>query len=269
MEGGRIYPTKAGTPQGGIASPTLANMTLDGLESTIKRAVPKKAKVNVIRYADDFVVTAETKEVLQNKVIPAIQVFLKERGLNLSGEKTKITRIEAGFDFLGQQLRKYGDKLIITPSKSSVKSIVRKTRNIMKSNLGQRTSKMIWELISVIRGWANYHRYVCSKKTFAYIDSCIFKNLWCWMKRRHPRRSAKWLRKSYFRTIGSRDWCFFAAERTGNGGYRIIDLLRASTFKIVRHVKIRAKANPYDKEWQEYFRIRKIRKFPVKASAYT
>jgi RNA-directed DNA polymerase len=268
MDKGKLYPTKAGTPQGGIASPTLANMTLDGLEWTIKGAVPKGSKVNVIRYADDFIVTGESKEILQEKVIPAIGSLLEERGLNLSEEKTRITRIEDGFDFLGQHLRKYGDKLIITPSKISVKSVVAKTRKIMKSNLGQRTSKLIWGLISVIRGWANYHRHVCSKKTFGHVDTCVFKNLWRWVKRRHPGRSAKWLRKRYFRTVGFRNWCFFAIKRTGSGESRIVDLIRASSFKIVRHIKIHAKANPYDKEWQEYFRLRKTRKSPVKAFVY-
>jgi RNA-directed DNA polymerase len=238
-------------------------MTLDGLEGSITGSVPRGSKVNVIRYADDFIVTGESKEILQEKVIPAIGDFLEERGLNLSREKTRITRIDEGFDFLGQHLRKYGDKLIITPSKSSVKAIVAKTRKIMKSNIGQRTSKMIWELSSVIRGWANYHRHACSKITFAYVDKCIFKNLWRWEKRRHPNRSTKWLRKRYFRTVGSHNWCFFATDKTGSGGFRTVELPRASAFKIVRHVKIRAKANPYEKEWQEYLRLRRTRKFPV------
>ena len=268
IDKGKLYPTNAGTPQGGIASPTLANMTLDGLEGSIKGSVPKGSKVNVIRYADDFIVTGESREILQEKVIPAIRDFLEERGLNLSGEKTRITRIEEGFDFLGQHLRKYGDKLIITPSKTSVKAIIVKTRKIMKSNLGQKTSKMIWELSPVIRGWANYHRHSCSKKTFGYVDACIFKNLWRWEKKRHPGRSSKWLRKHYFRTSGSRNWCFFATEKTGSGGLRTVNLSRASTVKIVRHVKIRAKANPYDREWQGYFRMRKRRKYPATDFAY-
>jgi len=105
---GKLYPTKAGTPQGAIISPVLANMTLDGLESAIKNAVPKGAKVHVIRYADDFIVTGKSKEILQGKVKPAILNFLSQRGLNLSGEKTRIARIGDGFDFLGQHLRKYG-----------------------------------------------------------------------------------------------------------------------------------------------------------------
>jgi RNA-directed DNA polymerase len=260
MEKCRIYPTKAGTPQGGIASPTLANMTLDGLESAVKEATSKKSKVNVIRYADDFIVTADTKEVLQEQVIPAIRGFLKGRGLNLSREKTKITRIEDGFDFLGQHLRKHGDKLIITPSKSSVRSMINKARKIMKTSLGRKTSEMIQELNAAIRGWANYHQHVCSKATFSYIDDCIHKNLWNWARRRHKGKGKRWIWKRYFRTVGSRNWVFSASDKTGDGESRITDLLFANMTKIVRHVKVRAEANPYDKNWQHYFSVRIARR---------
>jgi RNA-directed DNA polymerase len=259
VDKGKLYPTKAGTPQGAIISPVLANMTLDGLEYAIKNAVPKDAKVHVIRYADDFIVTGKSKEILQQKVRPAIRSFLSQRGLNLSGEKTRITRIEDGFDFLGQHLRKYGDKFIVTPSKSSVKGIVSKTRKIIKSHLGSATVEMLRVLNPVIRGWANYHRHACSKKTFSYVDYCIFKNLWIWAKRRHPNKRAQWLQNRYFRTIGNRKWGFFATQKTERGKANAIDLLYMSTVKIVRHTKICGNANPYDSGWQEYFSKRSIR----------
>jgi RNA-directed DNA polymerase len=261
IDKGRLYPTEAGTPQGGVASPTLANMTLDGLELAIKNAVPRGSKVNVIRYADDFIVTAISKEILKEKVKPAIRIFLKERGLNLSGEKTKITRIEDGFDFLGQHLRKYGDKLIIIPSKNSVKAIIAKTKMIIKANLGHTTSKMIGELNPAIRGWVNYHRHVCSKKTFRYVDSCIFKNLWHWARRRHQNKGAQWIRNRYFRKIGSRNWSFFATQKTRKRESKAIDLFYMSRAQIVRHIKIRKDANPYDKDWQIYFSKRSMRKY--------
>jgi RNA-directed DNA polymerase len=261
VDKGRLYPTKAGTPQGSIISPVLANMALDGLESAIKRAVSKGAKVHVIRYADDFIVTGKSKEILQDKVRPAIRSFLSQRGLNLSGEKTRITRIEDGFDFLGQHLRKYGEKFIITPSKNSVKGIVAKTRKIIKSHLGSTTIDMLRELNPVIRGWANYHRHACSKKAFRYVDSCIFKNLWIWAKRRHRNKKVRWIRSRYFRSIVNRNWCFFATHKTEGAGTNIIDLFYMSTVKIVRHIKIRGIANPYDEVWQEYFSRRSIRKY--------
>jgi RNA-directed DNA polymerase len=236
-------------------------MTLDGLESAIKRVVHKRSKVHVIRYADDFIVTGKSKEILQDKVKPAIRSFLSKRGLNLSGEKTRITRIEAGFDFLGQHLRKYREKFIITPSKNSVKGIVAKTRKIVKSHLGSTTAEMLRELNPVIRGWAYYHRYVCSKKTFRYIDSCIFKNLWNWAKRRHRNKKVQWIRSRYFRSIGNREWCFFATQKTERGDTNVVDLFYMRTTKIVRHIKIRGNANPCDEVWQEYLSRRSIRTY--------
>jgi RNA-directed DNA polymerase len=215
----------------------------------------------MIRYADDFIVTGDSKEILQEKVMPVIRCFLEERGLNLSKEKTKITRIEDGFDFLGQNLRKFGDKLIITPSKGSVKAIVAKTKKIIKANLGQKTWKMIRELNLAIRGWANYHRRVCSKKIFGYVDYCIFNNLWKWLRERHPDKRVKWIRKRYFRTDGSRNWVFFASQKSEKGESRLLDLLKASTIKIVRQVKIKGEANPYDKDWKLYFAKRKVSKY--------
>ena len=116
----------------------------------------------MIRYADDFVVTGESKEILEEKVMPVIYAFLKERGLHLSGEKTNITRIEDGFDFLGQRVRKYGKKFMTIPSKSSVKSLLAKVKRIVNAHRGQPTSTMIEALNPIIRGWANYHRHVCS-----------------------------------------------------------------------------------------------------------
>jgi RNA-directed DNA polymerase len=266
IDKGKLYPTKAGTPQGSIISPVLANMTLDGLELAVNKAVPRNSKVHVIRYADDFVVTGASKAILQEKVKPAIRKFLSKRGLNLSGEKTQITKIEEGFDFLGQHLRKYRGKFIIIPSKNSVKGIVSKTRKIIKSHLGRTTAEMIRELNPVVRGWAYYHRYVCSKKTFRYVDYCIFKNLWLWAKRRHRNKKVQWIRKRYFRSVGNREWSLFATQKS-DGETSIIDLQCMSTINIVRHIKIRANAKIYDSEWREYFSMRSKRTYYPAISA--
>ena len=267
VEKGKLYPTKGGTPQGGVISPMLANLTLDGLESAIKRAVPRGVKVNVIRYADDFVVTGESKEILQEKVLPAIQEFLIQRGLNLAGEKTKITRIEDGFDFLGQHLRKYGGKCIITPSKGAVKGILTKTRKIIKNHSEQTAWELIEKLNPVIRGWANYHRHSCAKKTFSYVDSCIFGQVWKWVVRKHRSKTKQWIRKRYFRSVDSRNWSFFAAQKTESGIMEVKDLFHAATTKIVRHVKIRSTASPYDKYWERYFITRNVLKYSGADSA--
>jgi len=106
MEDGIMYPSRKGTPQGGIISPTLSNMALDGLEDVVRRAVPRRNRVNFIRYADDFIITGKSKYLLENKVKPAVEKFLVKRGLTLSEEKTTITYIRDGFTFLGQTFRK-------------------------------------------------------------------------------------------------------------------------------------------------------------------
>ncbi|KIL02600.1 DNA polymerase, partial [Stutzerimonas stutzeri] len=123
VDQGALFATEAGTPQGGIISPVLANWTLDGLEDVVYASVASTArkrkpfKIHVVRYADDFIITGATKAVLQHQVRPAIEAFLKERGLELSDEKTQITHISQGFDFLGQNVRKYAGKLLITPAR--------------------------------------------------------------------------------------------------------------------------------------------------------
>jgi RNA-directed DNA polymerase len=158
-------------------------------------------------------------------------------------------------------LRKYGEKFIITPSKASVRSLIDKARMIIKANLGHRTLKMIEELNAVIRGWANYYRYVCSKATFAYADSIIYRNLWKWAKRRNKNKGKRWLWKHYFRTVGSCNWSFFATVVSESCESMSMDLLKASMIKIVRHIKIRAEANPYAERWQKYFHRRLTRKY--------
>jgi len=124
MEDGIMYPSRKGTPQGGIISPTLSNMALDGLEDVVRRAVPRRNRVNFIRYADDFIITSKSKYLLVNKVKPAVEEFLVKRGLSLSEEKTMITYIWDGFTFLGKTFRKIGKRLHIKPSKEG--TIIRK-----------------------------------------------------------------------------------------------------------------------------------------------
>jgi RNA-directed DNA polymerase len=134
LEKSQLFPTNEGTPQGGIISPTLLVITLAGLEKSVKAATRLKDKVNVVVYADDFIITGASKEILEDKVKPAVIVFLKERGLELSEEKTKITHIEEGFDFLGFNVRKYKGKLLIKPSKAGVKNFLQGIRAVIKAN---------------------------------------------------------------------------------------------------------------------------------------
>src|SRR2546426_4258594 len=153
MEKHVLHPTEEGPPQGGIISPVLANMTLDGLERKLAGLFPKTtvpgiaAKVNFVRYADDFIVTASSKELLEQEVKPLIETFMKERGLELSAEKTCITHIEDGFDFLGQNVRKYKTgkrhKLLIKPAQKNVHAHLDKIRDIVKKNKTLPAGKLI------------------------------------------------------------------------------------------------------------------------------
>jgi RNA-directed DNA polymerase len=253
MDEGVVYPTEAGTPQGGIASPALANMTLDGLEEIALRAAPSNQKVNVVRYADDFIITGASKEVLEMKVKPAIVTFLKERGLELSEEKTRITHIDDGFDFLGFNVRKYAGKLLIKPSKGAIKSFLERVREIIRANVATKTEDLIRQLNTKLRGWANYFRHVVAKRTFNYVDHQVFLALITWINRRHPNKSVRWKRQRYFRSDGRRNWVFFASVRDASGKVTCLDLFQAKSVPIVRHIKIQAQATPYDPAFTDYF----------------
>ena len=263
MEDGNIYPTEMGTPQGGIASPTLANMVLDGLESAAKAAVParidgyKRSMINVIRYADDFVITGKSKELLESKVKPAVEAFLRERGLSLSEAKTRIVRIDEGFDFLGQNVRKYDGKLIIKPAKKNVKAFLGNIRRTIRKHLGTNAAALIGALNPKIKGWANYHRHVASGRTFSYVDTAIYNSLWQWMKRRHRNKSKTWMKRKYWQN-GSRPWIFSTRIKDKAGNRILYTLTRACSIGIVRHVKIKGQANPFDPAYDTYFKRRRF-----------
>lgn len=257
MEKGQLFPTEAGTPQGGIASPVLANMALDGLQTLLQKRFPKgyhpdgAPKVNLIRYADDFVITGRSQELLENEVKPLVAAFLQERGLELSPEKTTITHIDAGFDFLGQNLRKYDGKALTKPSHKSVKKHLRRIRTLIKSNCQMSAGRLIRILNPILRGWALYHRHVVSKKTFARIHTEVIKALLRWAKRRHRNKGASWRKQKYFKRVKGRDWVFFGEE---NGTE--VTLFDTASMPIRRHIKIRKHANPFDPEWEIYFEKR-------------
>ncbi|ASB50320.1 group II intron reverse transcriptase/maturase [Alkalitalea saponilacus] len=167
------HPTIAGTPQGGIISPTLMNLTMDGLEEILRKKYPKikGQKVNLIRYADDFIVTAHSKKILEKEITPIIRQFLSERGLSLSDEKTKITHINDGFDFLSQNTRRYPKgKLLIKPSDYSVKEFKYKLRQVVFRNMGAKPHVLINQLNPLLRGWSNYHKHIVSKEIFKEVD---------------------------------------------------------------------------------------------------
>lgn len=255
MEENAFYNTLEGVPQGGVASPTCANQALDGLEKVITSLSQRYDAIHFVRYADDFICTAKTKETLEQKVLPEIVNFLKERGLELSLEKTKITNIQEGFEFLGFNLRKYKEKLLIKPAKKGVETFLDNIRETIKRMGSSKASDLIKVLNSKIRGWVNHYRHVVAKDTFSYIDGQIFSALWRWAKRRHPNKNISWIRNKYFTKIGLRNWCLYSkGENAGDSNHQT--LIFASDTNIIRHVKVKAEANPYDPEFKDYFHNR-------------
>ena len=255
-----LFLTESGTPQGGIISPVLANMTLDGLESMLAEKFPNAKrtgrKMNMVRYADDFIITGNSKEWLEHEVKPAVVEFLAERGLVLSPEKTKITHIREGFDFLGWNIRKYNGTLLMKPSKANVKAHLDKIREVIKGNKTAKQANLIRLLNPVLRGWANYHSHVVAKKTFGKVDTYVWSMLWQWAVRRHPNKGDRWVKKKYFKSRGTRTWVFAATEEKEDGTQRNIILLKEMDTPIVRHIKIKADANPHDPQWEPYFESR-------------
>jgi RNA-directed DNA polymerase len=256
MEENILYPTEEGTPQGGIISPVLANMALDGLEMALQDAFPKRLrqryKIHLVRFADDFIIVCALKEVLEEQVKPLVEHFLAERGLELSPEKTHITHISDGFDFLGQNIRKYNDKLLIKPSRKSIGVCLNRVRAIVKANRQVTAGDLVLKLTPVLRGWANYHRHVVSKRTFQSMDCAIFKCLWAWARRRHPNKNAEWVKHKYFKTVGGCNWIFFGRVKKAKGQTQEVWLHPMAQTLIQRHTKIKAEVNPYDPAWEQY-----------------
>jgi len=250
VEKGQLFPTEAGTPQGGIISPVLANMALDGLEKELdthfsySERVRRKKRLHFVRYADDFIVTANSKEMLEQEVKPIIAKFLQERGLRLSDEKTRITHIEEGFDFLGFNIRKHKNRLKIRPAKENLKTFLNKVRALFKQGIALKQEKLILLLNPIIRGWVNYYKPWVSRDILQRVDHEIFKASWSWARRRHKDKRLGWIRYRYFE--GS-SWLFKSGERV---------LFKARMTESQRHIKIKSEANPFDPDWELYFEKR-------------
>ncbi|KAA1005062.1 group II intron reverse transcriptase/maturase [Paraburkholderia panacisoli] len=257
---GQLQATEAGTPQGGIISPTLANVTLNGLEHELLKHLrarygvvkASKLKVNVVRYADDFVITGNSKELLENEVKPWVEAFLDVRGLRLSEEKTRVCHIDDGFDFLGWNFRKYSGKLLIKPSKKNVKTFYRKVAETISGNKEATQEGLILLLNPMLRGWAQYHSPVVAKQAYSRIEHLVFKKLWRWCRRRHPQKNASWVRKKYFHTVGKRTWVFGASIAEDDGSTWLLELFRPSSTPIRRTKKVTGEYNPFDVRWEQY-----------------
>ncbi|MDQ3831597.1 MAG: reverse transcriptase domain-containing protein, partial [Candidatus Tectomicrobia bacterium] len=256
-----LYPTEAGVPQGGVASPVMMNLALNGLERHIKGAFPTyqghtRTKVHVIRCADDFIVTGRSRAFLADEVRPLAEQSLAARGLALSRKKTRVTHIEDGFDLLGAQVRKYRGKRFCPPAEENVQAFLDTIRGIVKRRKQAITGNLIRQLNPVIRGWAPYHQHGASKRTFAQVDPHIVTLLGQWARRRHPQQSRQWIRDQDFRAEAGNHWVFCGHITRATGTPQDVRLFRASSVPIRRHTKITGEANPYDPPWEPYFEAR-------------
>ena len=246
---GKLESTEQGTPQGGVISPILANIGLHGLETFIKATNPK---LGVVRYADDFIVTARDKQSLETAQI-LIQAWMSERGLELSAEKTVITSMEDGFDFLGFNSRHYKGKLLIKPSKKKVLTFCKRLGEEIRNLNGAKQEVLIKKLNPILRGFANYYKGAVSKETFSYISQRVWKYLWCWAKRRHPNKNIKWVRKRYFKTIKGNRWTFACTTSDRRGKDKELVLYQIASTPIERHIKVKGDASPDDLSLKEYW----------------
>ena len=250
--------TTTGTPQGGIISPVLMNLTLDGLESLLAKHFPPRRGnlVKLVRFADDFVITGRTKELLEEEVKPLTAEFLNPKGLKLSESKTRITHIEKGFDFLGKHFQKHGGKLLSKPSRQNVQAFLTEIKATFRENLHAPVDRLLMLLNPKIKGWAMFHRTSASKKAFSYADYRIFCELERWMQRRHPDKNLRWCYEKYLTQVGDRHYVLEGTTLDRRGKPRTIRLVKAIDVPIKRHVKIKAAANPYDPNWETYFEER-------------
>ena len=271
-----LFPTEEGTPQGGVISPLLANVALHGMEEILKEYASKlpgkrskKDKayaISIIRYADDFVILHENLTVIE-QCREILVEWLNEMGLELKPSKTRLAHTlyehqseNPGFDFLGFNVRQYsvgkynsglnskkeilGFKTIITPSQKSVRNHYEKISSTIKRNLPAPQLGLISNLNPIIKGWCNYYSSVVSKEIFSNISNQVFRRLYRWAKRRHPNKTGKWIANKYWHTIGGNNW-EFAAKMDD----KFIKLYRHPEIPIVRHIKVKGNASPFDGDW--------------------
>ena len=257
------FATTEGTPQGGTVSPALANWTLDGLQRLLAEHFANtpqgqgKSKVHLVRYADDFLITGTSKALLRDQVQPLVAHFLKQRGLRALARENPDHACGGRLRFLGAERPAYRcGKVLTKPSSQNVKTFLSKIRETIDKSGSLTAGAMIQRLNQQIKGWTMYHRYAASKRTFTYVDHRIFQMVWRWCRRRHRKKSRKWIKEKYFQHDGQRHWVFTGTLRDQKGQGWPIQLMAAAKVRIIRYVKIRSAVNPYDPKWELYLEAR-------------
>ena len=258
MSSSVFYETNDGTPQGGIISPILCNMTLDGLQAIVIKGQydKKRRKLNIIRYADDFIVTGASPDILLTDIKPEIERFLADRGLILSIEKTKLSHINEGFNFLGMSFKKFKHKLIVTPERSKAQTLRDKVKALLRQYRGVSFHVMLAKLNSVLRGWGYAYRHVVAKNLMSCLDVDVFMLVRKWLGKEHRSKTWAWISKRYRQRFGGRvDFCDSYAN--AKGVIKTVRLFRLADIPIRYHNKIQAKALLYHPDYWEYFSKRK------------
>lgn len=266
----------SGTPQGGVISPLLANIALDGLEEhlstyttvreyqykdkkgKIKISKRKFPKYSIVRYADDFVITSQTKEDIE-QIVPVIKDWLKQRGLELNEEKTRIVKVEKGFDFLGFNIRTYKGKCLIKPQKEKVIEKRKEIKKLLKRFVNAEAVTIIKLLNPILRGWGNYYRHSVAKEIFASFDHEIVQLLLLWARRKHGKQKSQWIRRKYFGKVGGDKWVFRAKTENKNGEVHFINIVQLAKIPITRHIKVKLDASPDNRELRDYWENRRTK----------
>jgi RNA-directed DNA polymerase len=271
-----FHETHSGTPQGGIISPLLANIALDGLDQLLatfskqkeylytypdgrpKVCRKRRNRYGFIRYADDMLVTAETKQDIE-AIVPVIETWLKQRGLELNQEKTRITSAKDGVNFLGFHIRQFKGHCYTFPQKEKVHTLLADIRAWLKANISAKPEAVIRKLNPLLRGWGNYYRHGASKQTFNYIDHQIWKAMWQWARKRHPHKGKRWIVRKYFIPPYAKRWTLYTTLKTRHGPNKTLTLFKLSDIPIERHLKVKGTASPDDPQLQPYWTQRQTR----------
>jgi len=267
---GKIYNNVSGTPQGGVISPLLANIALTSFDHYIAMKYGNtvyyggKHQISpMIRYADDFIIMCVSKTQAKEIKQDITGYLSRQIGLTLSEEKTKITHIKKGFDFLGFNIKKtpknrHGRKenikdykLIIRPEVDKVINLLRECKAILDSNKQAEQENLIRLLNQKLVGWGIYYRYVNSSKTFSKVDNLLWNKLLRWAKRRHNNKGKKWVMKRYFSKRPERKSIYFGKTNS---------IFRVSSIRIrkSRHTKVRNGKRVYNREDALYWKLREL-----------
>jgi len=271
-----------GTPQGGVISPLLANVALHGLENNLKEFCARCVSTNVykpksnnaagrakacgvIRYADDFVVIHESKQVIE-LCIEETKRWLAGIGLEISEEKSRLIDDREGFKFLGFRIilvrrgrhPKQPYKVKIIPAKENCLRFLDKIRSVVKKAKAWSAYDLIKVLRPIVLGWANYYCYCECNRVFVKLENAIFGMLRAWVFRRDHQRGRVKVKEKYFPKGGTYlfrgkthqdNWVLCGCAKKNKGKLVNIFLPRLFWVKSSKFVKISGDKSPYDGDY--------------------